>query len=141
MANDLMQRNGDWLGDPFFEQMGRRFFGDMVPRHTLKTDIKEHDDAYEVKIDVPGLKKDDIKMNYRDDILTISVHHDTFDDHTDNEGNTLMSERQYGETSRSFRLPEVDREHITATMAEGVLAISLPKLTAGQTRDDTIEIN
>lgn len=63
MANDLLQREDGWLDDPFFAQMGRRFFGDMVPRHTLKTDIKEHDKKYVVKVDVPGLKKEDIQMN------------------------------------------------------------------------------
>jgi HSP20 family protein len=141
MANDLLQREDGWLDDPFFAQMGRRFFGDMVPRHTLKTDIKEHDKKYVVKVDVPGLKKEDIQMNYRDDVLTVGVRHDTFDDHTDDKGNLLMSERQYGETSRSFRLPDVDRDHITAKMADGVLTVTMPKMAPGTVTDDHIEIN
>lgn len=140
MTNDLIQRDANWLDDPFFNQIGRRFFGDMMPRHTLKTDIKEHDKKYVVKVDVPGLKKDDITMNYRDDILTVGVKRDTFNDHTDDKGNLLMSERQYGETSRSFRLPDVDREHIAAKMTDGVLTVTLPKLEASD-RDDTIAID
>ncbi|WP_127849014.1 Hsp20/alpha crystallin family protein [Lacticaseibacillus hulanensis] len=139
MTNDLLQRDG-WLDDPFFAKMGRRLFGDMVPQHTLKTDIKDRDKEYQVKVDVPGLKKEDIKMNYRDDVLTIGVRHDVFDDHTDKDGNVLMSERQYGETSRSFRLPDVDRDHIKASMADGVLTVVLPKLTEAAAKDDTIAI-
>lgn len=140
MANDLLQQRNDWLDDPFLSQMGRKFFGDMVPRHTLKTDIKDADKNYVVKIDVPGLKKSDIKMSYRDDVLTVSVKHDSFDDHTDKDGNLIMSERQYGETSRSFRLPDVDRDRITATMDSGVLTVTLVKLEEGASTTDTIEI-
>ncbi len=142
MANDLMNRN-DWMTDPFFD-MGRRFFDNFVPTETskvLKTDIKENDKSYVAKVDVPGIEKNDIKLNYQDNILSISVKKDDFNDHEDKQGNVLMSERSYGAMSRSYRLPNVDEANIAAKYADGVLTITLPKLTETPKNPHTIEIN
>ncbi|WP_407894939.1 Hsp20/alpha crystallin family protein [Lacticaseibacillus sp. N501-2] len=138
MANEVVRRN-DWLEDPFFDTLGRRFFDGFLPssgsEQSLKTDINETDDAYIAKVDMPGINKNDIKLNYQDNVLSVSVTKSDFNDHQDKNGNTLMSERSYGAMSRSFRLPNVDEANIKAQYTDGVLTINLPKLT------DTAEAN
>ncbi|MFD1432077.1 Hsp20/alpha crystallin family protein [Lacticaseibacillus yichunensis] len=131
MANEMMRRN-DWL-DPFFDDFGRHFFGNMQPTdQVLKTDIKETEKNYVANVDVPGIAKDDIKLNYQDGILNISVKKTDFNDHEDKDGNVLMSERHYGAMSRSYRLPNVKEQDIKAHYEDGVLTITLPKLTADE---------
>ncbi|WP_179394041.1 Hsp20/alpha crystallin family protein [Lacticaseibacillus absianus] len=142
MANDLMNRN-DWLADPFFD-MGRRFNEFFAPdsqAKVLKTDIKETESSYVAKVDVPGIAKDAIKLNYQDNVLSISVKKDDFTDHADQQGNVLMSERHYGAMSRSYRLPNVDEGNIKAAYADGVLTVTLPKLTEQPKNPHTIEID
>ncbi|WP_155287608.1 Hsp20/alpha crystallin family protein [Lacticaseibacillus zhaodongensis] len=140
MANELMQHD-DWLADPFFEQVGRHLFGSMAPSRALKTDIKETDKNYQVTVDVPGVKKEDIKLAYNDDTLSISVRQNSYDDHTDKNGDLLMSERSYGEMSRNYRLLNVDRDKISAKLDNGVLNITLPKADDIKDIDGTIDIN
>ncbi|KRK73976.1 heat shock protein Hsp20 [Lacticaseibacillus nasuensis JCM 17158] len=143
MANELMRRN-DWLDDPFFGDFGRRFFADFAPAQAsqvLKTDIKETDKSYIAKVDVPGIEKQDIQLNYQDNVLNIGVKKAGFDDHEDKDGNLLMSERHYGSMSRSYRLPNVDEANIKASYDKGVLTITLPKLTEVTQDPHHIEIN
>ncbi|WP_125702419.1 Hsp20/alpha crystallin family protein [Lacticaseibacillus daqingensis] len=141
MANDLMNRN-DWLTDPFF---GMRHLNDLFAPETrdkvLKTDIKETAHDYIAKVDVPGIQKNDIQLNYQDNILSISVRKDDFSDHEDKDGNLLMSERHYGTMSRSYRLPNVDEANIKAAYTDGVLTITLPKLTDQAKNPHTIDID
>lgn len=143
MANEMMRRN-DWLEDPFFDNLGRHFFSGFMPEaqtNALKTDINETDTNYVAKVDVPGIEKNDIKLNYQDNILSISVNKTSFNDHQDKDGNTLMSERSYGAMSRSYRLPNVDEKAITASYTDGVLTITLPKLTEAQQSPHQITID
>lgn len=131
MANEIMNRD-NWLADPFFDDLGTRFFDRFMPSDTsrvLKTDIKENDKNYVATVDVPGIDKKDIHLNYRDNVLSISVNKKEVNDHADKQGNMLMSERSYGAMSRSYRLPNVDEQHIKAQYDKGVLTITLPKLT------------
>lgn len=139
MANEVTRR-GDWLTDPFFDHFGHHFFGrpDEVP--TLKTDIEESDTAYKLTIDVPGTKKSNVKLNYKDDLLSVSVRRDNFADHTDSKGNLLMSERSSGTMSRSYRIDGVDQDKIAASLENGVLTVTLPKLAEGQVAAGDIEI-
>ncbi|KRO16294.1 Hsp20/alpha crystallin family protein [Lacticaseibacillus saniviri] len=146
MANNLSRRN-DWLTDPVFGDMGRRFFDGFLPTQNpigdrvLKTDIKDTDKAYIAKVDVPGIDKKDIQLNYQDNVLSISVKKDDFTDHEDEEGNLLMSERNYGRMSRSYRIPNVDEGAITAAYDAGVLTVTLPKLTGKPESTHQIDIN
>lgn len=144
MANEVTRRN-DWLADPFFDRVGRNFFDGFAPAdwhsdRVLKTDIKESDKDYVAKVDVPGISKDDIHLNYQDNVLNISVKKDDFTDHEDDKGNVLMSERNYGAMSRSYRLPNVDEENIKAAYDKGVLTVTLPKLTSKPSSNHQIDI-
>ncbi|WDF83320.1 Hsp20/alpha crystallin family protein [Lacticaseibacillus pabuli] len=151
--NDIMSRRNN-LDDPFFSELGRRFFGpasswfdDMdngistTAMNGLPTDVQENKDNYTIKVDVPGIDKKNIKLSYKDKLLTISVNKKDISDHTDKDGNLLMSERSYGSASRSYELPNVDAKNIKAAADNGVLTITLPKMTEIQDADHNIEIN
>lgn len=143
MANEIMNRD-NWLTDPFFDDLSSRFFDRFMPSDTsrvLKTDIKETDKSYVAKVDVPGIDKQDIHLNYQDNILNISVNKKDVNDHADSNGNVLMSERSYGAMSRSYRLPNVDEQNIKAQYDKGVLTITLPKLTEQEQDPHQIDID
>ena len=154
MANNEIMNRRNNLEDPFFSELGRRFFGpasnwfdDMddgittTAMNGLPTDVQENKDDYTIKVDVPGVDKKNIKLSYKDKVLTISVNKKELNDHTDKDGNLLMSERSYGSTSRSYQLPNVDAKNIKANADNGVLTITLPKLTEVQDADHNIQIN
>ncbi|MCH4172371.1 MAG: Hsp20/alpha crystallin family protein [Lactobacillus sp.] len=134
MANEMMRRrNLDWGMDPFFENLGDRFLGSMMPemmqQKDLKTDIQDTDKAYIAMIDLPGVDKQNIHMNYENGVLNISCKKDDFTDHEDKQGNLMLSERTSGSMSRSYRLPNVDQSQISAEFNNGVLKVTLPKTT------------
>ncbi|KRM10734.1 Hsp20/alpha crystallin family protein [Paucilactobacillus suebicus] len=148
MANDLQKRHDDlfgdlnnWMNDGFFSNLGKAFYSMTPEQATMKTDVKETDKSYEVKIDMPGYDKKDIHLNYANDVLAISAHRDSFTDDSDKDGNMLRSERTYGSVSRQYRLPDVDKGKIEAKYDNGVLNMTLPKLTKVEDNDSHIEIN
>ncbi|KAF0336616.1 Hsp20/alpha crystallin family protein [Pediococcus acidilactici] len=133
MANEMMNRRND-MWDPFFDRLARGFFNDSwnATPTSLKTDVSESDKDYNVKIDVPGIDKKDIKLNYQDGVLNVEVKKDSFADHEDKEHNVTMTERNYGIMHRSYSLPGVKGSDIKAKVDNGVLSITLPK-----TNDDS----
>ena len=157
MAKEVMNRRNNELmndvHDPFFDNLALRLFGpgsDLMDWATpsiastavngLLTDVKETKDAYEVHVDVTGINKDNIKLNYHDGVLSINVHKDDITDHADKNGNVMMSERNYGTMSRSYQLPNVDDSNIKASYKDGVLNITLPKLTESKESGHNIDI-
>ncbi|KRM86348.1 Hsp20/alpha crystallin family protein [Lacticaseibacillus thailandensis] len=143
MANEMMRRN-DMFADPFFDNLGRHFFDDFfAPRQVrgLKTDIEDRGNSYVARVDVPGINKDDIHLNYQDNVLSIQVTKHTDADHSDKDGNLLMQERSYGSMSRSYRLPYVDADQIKASYNDGVLSITLPKVKEEEQTGHEINID
>ena len=120
---------GDWL-----DKLDSHAF-----RNILQSDVAEDEHEYTVKIDVPGMSKDDIHLSYTDGILTISAHRSTFKDDSDKKKNLLRQERSEGSVSRSFSLPNVDKKGISAKLDGGVLTVTLPKV-APEENADTITI-
>ena len=138
MTNTLMNRNAGML-DPF-ERLARSFWEPMASLdQVLKTDINETADQYQVKVDVPGIDKQDVKLDYRDNLLSIKVQKDSFEDHEDQDQNVVMNERHTGTLQRQYTLPNVAADKITAVQADGVLTITLPK-TQTSNDDNQIEI-
>lgn len=136
MTNDLMNRYND-----LFDQMGDwldKLYSHAF-RNILQSDVAEDEHEYTVKIDVPGMSKDDIHLSYTDGILTISAHRSTFKDDSDKKKNLLRQERSEGSVSRSFSLPNVDKKGISAKLDGGVLTVTLPKV-APEENADTITI-
>lgn len=139
MANALMNRNDFGMLDPF-ERMAESFWAPLTNwDQTLKTDINETDDQYQVKVDVPGIDKQDVKLDYRNNVLSIKVTKQSFADHEDKDHNVVMNERHAGTLQRAYELPNVAADKITATQTDGVLTITLPK-TAPSANEGHIEI-
>lgn len=121
--------------DPFREmdEMERRFFGKPAGAQPagrrFRTDIRDNGDSYTVEADLPGVAKDDIRLELTEDTLTVrAVRHSDREDENKKE-QYLRCERFYGEYSRSFDVSEVDKENIKAKYADGVLTLTLPKRT------------
>ena len=89
-------------------------------------DISETENQYEVKAEIPGLKKEDIKLSVEDNVLTLSGER-KYENETEKK-NYHRIERAYGKFERSFRLPrEVDAGNIKANYKNGVLTVHIPK--------------
>ena len=113
--------------DPFkeMEEFERRFFGQRTP--SMKTDIRETENAYILEADLPGFAREDIHAEIKDGYLTIRAEHKS---ETEDKNETyLRRERSYGSFSRTFDLDGIDAEAITASFKDGVLTLELPKLT------------
>ena len=138
MANDMMNRRNDmmdamndWFGFPRnFLGFPRNFFDDTEIENIMQSDVAETDKDYTVKIDMPGMNKEDINVNYKDGFLTVVGSRKSFKDTSDKDKNIIHKERSEGRISRSYRLPNIVASEIHAKYDNGVLTITLPKQTA-----------
>ncbi len=112
--------------DPWeeIEEFERRFFGQRTP--SLKTDIRETENAYILESDLPGFSREDIHAEIKNGYLTIRAEHKS-ENENKNES-YLRRERSYGSFSRTFDLEGIDAEAITASFKNGVLTLELPKM-------------
>ena len=94
----------------------------------MKTDVRETDNSYELDIDLPGFKKDEIKLDLKDGYLTISASKGLDKDEKDKKGRYIRQERYAGACSRSFYVGEgVEAKDFAAKFEDGILKISMPK--------------
>ena len=94
----------------------------------MKTDIKENEGGYDLAVELPGLKKADMKIELKDGYMTITAESKREDGEKDEKGNYIRCERYYGKSSRSFYVGEaVTQEDIKAKYEDGILKISVPK--------------
>lgn len=92
----------------------------------LPIDVEEDVQGYTVRADLPGIDRDDIKVNIHDDVLSINA--ETTAETSDDSVRAVIRERRFGKFSRSLRFPvPVDGEAIAASYDNGVLSITLPK--------------
>ena len=112
--------------DPWkeMEEFERRFFGQRTP--SMKTDIRETENAYILESDLPGFSREDIHAEINDGYLTIRAEHKS--ENEDKNESYLRRERSYGSLSRTFDLDGIDAEAITASFKNGVLTLELPKM-------------
>ncbi|MBS0949400.1 Hsp20/alpha crystallin family protein [Weissella minor] len=122
----------------FIDQVSRGLFNEAQAPSVLNADVTESEDKYTVHVNVPGVDKDNISLNYRDGVLNIDAKYDHFEDHEDKDNNVLLSERTEGSAHRSLNLPGVDEAEIEANVENGVLTLILPKV---QEADHKISIN
>lgn len=111
-----------------FDNFERRFLNtpDAV-RSDFRTDIKDAGEKYVLQAELPGFHKEDIKLDVKDNILTISAQHDENREEKDEKTGYIRRERRYGSFCRSFDITGVDEEHITAAYQDGILSLNLPK--------------
>ena len=114
---------------PMFPVMGARdpLYGKHA-KNLMKTDVRETDSTYELDIDLPGFKKDEITVDLRNGYLSISAAKGLDRDQKDQVGKYIRQERYAGACSRSFYVGEnVDPRDVTAKFEDGILKLSLPK--------------
>ena len=118
----------DYFMDDFaFPDIDKKLYGKHAP-HIMKTDVKEKDNAYEVTIDLPGFKKDEIQIQLENGYVTVSAAKGLDKDEKDKEGNYIRRERYAGTLSRSFYVGDaVSEEDIHAKYEDGILKLSVPK--------------
>lgn len=122
------------LFDNFFSEP---FFAGFPGMAAMKTDIKEDDNAYSLAVEIPGVEKGDIALDYNDEgTLTVAVTHKQ--EKEERQKGYLCRERGYGRSSRSYYLPGVQRDAISARYENGVLSVTLPK--GGEQKRPGIEI-
>ena len=125
---------GENLFDDFFDDDfmrfpawdGRELYGKHA-KNLMKTDVRETENTYEVDIDLPGFKKDEIDVDLKDGYLTIRASKGLDKDQKDKEGKYIRQERYAGACSRSFYVGEVEPDQVSAKYEDGILKISVPK--------------
>ncbi len=137
-------RSNPWTALPTLQNRVNRLFDDMFPEigqgddmglmeWRPMVDTYEKDDAIVVNAELPGVNKEDISVDVKNNILTISGERKHEEDV--NEDNYFRKERFYGKFQRSFTLPDnVDSEKVDAAYKDGVLEVKIPKTEQGTTK-------
>ena len=126
----------DWMDDfPFGKEFEKEMFPEKSPlygkhaKNMMKTDVRETDDSYEVDIDLPGFKKDEVNVKLEDGYITISAAKGLDKDEKDKKtGKYIRQERYAGSMSRSFYVGEdISQDEIKAKYENGILQLTIPK--------------
>ena len=127
------------FGENMFDDFFSDPFGMMVPqtrdalygkhaKNLMKTDIRETDTSYELDIDLPGFKKDEVNVELKNGYLTIQAAKGLDKEEQDKKGKYIRQERYAGACSRSFFVGEaVKPEEVSAKYEDGILKLSVPK--------------
>jgi HSP20 family protein len=128
--------------DPF-EQMFRRLIdGDASPAtagaFSPSLDVREDQDVFTLYVELPGVSADDVGITLEDNVLTIAGQHESYDEAE--QGQFRRVERSFGRFHRSVRLPDrVIADDVTATYANGILTITVPKAEEAKPRRVAIQ--
>ena len=111
-------------------------------KNLMKTDVRETDNTYELDVDLPGFKKDEVQLDLKDGYLTISAAKGLDKDQEDKKGKYIRQERYAGACSRSFFVGEgIEPREVSAKFEDGILRVSLPKQVKKELpRNSTIAI-
>jgi HSP20 family molecular chaperone IbpA len=128
--NDIFDEMDNFFNDGFFGGSG------LMPREAkpfdstsglMRTDVIEKDNCYQLEAELPGFNKEDIHIDLKDDILTISASHKEEKNEEDKNTRYIRKERHTSSYSRSFRVANVTHEDINASYNNGVLEVTFPK--------------
>ncbi len=124
----------DWMDFPFGRDFDKEFFGKSNPLYgknaanIMKTDVRDVDNGYEIDVDLPGFKKDEVKVSLENGYLTIQAAKGLDKDSQDKKGKYIRKERYSGQCSRSYYVGEQYRnEDIKARFEDGILKLAIPK--------------
>ena len=147
--NNLIYPEERYLRSGQFDNFGdvlNGFFRSPLTHRSVRkaripaVDVAETDTAYQVKAELPGIRKEDLDVTVDDGVLTIKAEHNDNQEQTEN-GQLIRQERSYGKFARSLRLgANVDEETITAEYRDGVLHITLPKAKEVQPRKVEVSV-
>ena len=122
----------DWFDDfdRQMQHMDRRLYGRNANRE-MKTDVREKEDGYEIDMDLPGFKKDQVELNLENGYLTVTANKGFDKDEKDDKGRMIRQERYAGSMQRSFYVGDnMTEEDVKARFEDGVLHLNLPKKDA-----------
>ena len=133
---------GESLFDDFFEDFAnpaRNLVRYNTPTtNIMRTDVKESASGYELDIDLPGYKKEDVKAELKDGYLTIHAETKSNQDEKDKDGKYIRRERYYGSCSRSFYVgKDITQDEIKAKFEDGILKVAVPKKEAKPAIEDS----
>ena len=123
-----------FLNDDLF----RSFFGNDAYGGSISIDVKDEKEKFLVEAEMPGIKKEQIKIDVHDGILTISANEE-HEENVENQ-NYVYRERRTGSISRSLSLDNIKEDEITAKYENGILRIDLPKADPEKSINRTIDI-
>lgn len=129
--SDLPNLFNDFFNEPFAT-------GFFASAHPIKADIRETDKEFVIEADMPGVKKEDIRLELRDGILTVGVEYNEQAD--DKRDDYIRRERRYGSYCRSFSVDGVKQEDVSARYDNGVLMVTLPKSEEEKPKTHKIDI-
>lgn len=138
---------GENLFDEFFDDAFSMFpmMGGRDPlygknaKNLMKTDVREKGNSYELDVDLPGFKKDEVTLDLKDGRLVITASKGLDKDQEDKEGRYIRRERYAGTCSRSFYIGEaIQAKDVSAKFEDGILRISLPKQEQKQLPESTL---
>ena len=147
MTNDLRKKDDFLALSDFFPSLLDEDsslldkFSSSLTKSNFKADIHETDIGYEVKIDIPGFNKEDISIEFDHDVLTVHAKRQSETSEKDEEGQFIRRERSYGSMTRQFYLKNADEENSKANYTDGVLTLTMPKLTNEDTKKKQIAID
>ena len=138
-GNDMF---GDFFTDPWFDDkefkdMQKKLYGHRA-KNVMSTDVKEVENGYELEMDPPGFKKDEIKASVENGYLTISVARGLDEDEKDKKsGKYIRRERYTGSCQRSFYVGDVKESDIKGEFKHGILTLTIPKAQPQKEVDTT----
>ncbi|MDD4370607.1 MAG: Hsp20/alpha crystallin family protein [Anaerostipes sp.] len=116
----------DWT-DFSFPDVDKMLYGKHADR-IMKTDVKENEKDYEIDVDLPGFKKEDVKLQLKNGYLFIEASKGLDKDKKDDDGRYIRRERYSGSMSRSFYVGEdVTEKDVHAQFKDGILKLMVPK--------------
>ncbi len=125
-----------------FDRLFDTFFHNLEEEETAfspAVDIEEHEKEFVINAELPGMKKEDIKINVKDNVLSISG--EKTQEHKTEDKNYHRTERVFGAFQRTFRLPEyADQENVSAEYHEGILQVTIPKLKESLAKQVEIKV-
>ncbi|MFB6120417.1 MAG: archaeal heat shock protein Hsp14 [Halobacteriaceae archaeon] len=122
--------------DRLFDRM-QRHFEDLEPDERGRTavDVAESDDEFTITVDLPGYDREDIDLRIRDDTLHVTAEHEE-EAEAEEEEEYLRKERRHRSVSRTIHLPaEIDEKGTEASYQNGVLTVTVPKVTAADAEE------
>jgi HSP20 family protein len=110
--------------DPFFGNLFDDLYDTKKSSNVMRTDIYEKDGNYVIEADVPGFKKENVKVDYEDGYLTITAKRE---EEIEENTNYIRKERHYGEFTRSYYVGNINEDDIKAKFEDGTLKVIFPK--------------
>ena len=133
----------DFFSDPFaiVTTQGHNPLYGKHAKNLMKTDVREKEDSYELDIELPGFKKEEITVDLKNGCLTISATKGLEKEESDKDGKYIRQERYTGACSRSFYVgSEVNPTQVSAKYEDGILRISIPKAVKQLPQSTTVDI-